>query len=139
MLIQKLQEQIEFLDDPLQLTSAKSFITRLDHMREELVDETEDTEKVIGSSLSVTAGLSVGYVVWLARSGILLSSMLSSLPAWRFIDPLPVLGGLQGRNDEEDGESLESMVQKDTIDDTDFTDITDFTDHLFRKGGSGDD
>ncbi|MDH3537175.1 MAG: hypothetical protein OER87_15640, partial [Gammaproteobacteria bacterium] len=74
------------------------------------------TEKVIGSSLTVTAGLSVGYVVWLARSGILLSSVLSSLPAWRFIDPLPVLGGMQGGSEGDDEESLESMVAEKALD-----------------------
>jgi hypothetical protein len=35
--------------------------------------------------------MSVGYVVWLFRGGLLLGSLLSSLPAWHVIDPLPVL------------------------------------------------
>jgi len=85
-------------------------------MREALVSETENTEKVIGSSLTVTAGFSVGYVVWLARSGVLLSSVLSSLPAWRFIDPLPVLSGLHSGKSDGDEESLESMVEDNEID-----------------------
>ncbi len=63
--------------------------------------------------MTVTAGLSVGYVIWIARSGVLLSTALSSLPAWRFIDPLPVLSqgkaGL-GLDFEEDDESLESII-----------------------------
>ena len=115
-LISRLTEQLDFFDDPLQLIGAESFITRLNDMREELISETENTEKVIGSSLSVTAGLSVGYVVWLARSGVLLSSVLSSLPAWRFIDPLPVLGGLQSSREGDDEESLESMVEEKEVD-----------------------
>ena len=60
----------------------------------------------------MTAGLSVGYVVWLARSGVLMSSVLSSLPAWSFIDPLPVLASLQNRQEDDDEESLESMVEE---------------------------
>ncbi|MDH3389511.1 MAG: hypothetical protein OEN02_16595, partial [Gammaproteobacteria bacterium] len=115
-LVIKLREQLDFFDDPLQLIGAESFITRLNDMRQELISETEGTEKVIGSSLTVTAGLSVGYVVWLARSGILLSSVLSSLPAWRFIDPLPVLGGMQGGSEGDDEESLESMVAEKALD-----------------------
>jgi hypothetical protein len=116
-LLIKLREQVEFFNDPLQLIGADSFITRLNDMRDELISETEDTEKVVGSSLTVTAGLSVGYVVWLARSGVLLSSVLSSLPAWRFIDPLPVLAGLQGGKGDDDEESLESMVEEKPVDD----------------------
>ncbi|MGB5327632.1 MAG: cadherin-like domain-containing protein, partial [Gammaproteobacteria bacterium] len=116
-LLIKLREQLEFFDDPMQLIGAESFITRLNDMREALVSETENTEKVIGSSLTVTAGFSVGYVVWLARSGVLLSSVLSSLPAWRFIDPLPVLAGLQGGKGDDDEESLESMVEEKPVDD----------------------
>jgi len=51
-----------------------------------------DLERVfVGSSVVVGSGLSVGYVVWLLRGGILMSSMLSALPAWQLIDPLPVL------------------------------------------------
>ncbi|MDH3859788.1 MAG: hypothetical protein OEV07_17470, partial [Gammaproteobacteria bacterium] len=115
-LLIKLREQVEFFNDPLQLIGADSFITRLNDMRDELISETEDTEKVVGSSLTVTAGLSVGYVVWLARSGVLLSSVLSSLPAWRFIDPLPVLAGLQAGKGDEEEESLESMVEEKQVD-----------------------
>ena len=64
---------------------------------------------VVGSSVAVSSGLSVGYVLWMIRGGVLLSSVLSSMPAWRFVDPLPVLGFV-GDEDEEDDESLESLV-----------------------------
>ena len=36
--------------------------------------------------------LSVGAVWWATRAAGLLASALSSLPAWRHFDPLPVLG-----------------------------------------------
>jgi hypothetical protein len=42
--------------------------------------------------------------------------VLSSLPAWRFIDPLPVLSGLHGAKVDDDEESLESMVEDNGID-----------------------
>jgi len=38
-----------------------------------------------------------------------MSSMLASLPAWRFVDPLPILGNLDG-SQEKDEESLQSIV-----------------------------
>ena len=37
------------------------------------------------------SSLTVGYVFWIARAGYLLSSILSSLPAWKEFDPLPIL------------------------------------------------
>lgn len=47
--------------------------------------------RLVGSSEAVGASFSLGYVMWLLRSGVLATSLLSSLPAWRFVDPLPVL------------------------------------------------
>jgi hypothetical protein len=45
----------------------------------------------VGATVSVVSAFSVGYVAWTLRSGYLLTSLLASLPAWRAIDPLPVL------------------------------------------------
>ena len=65
---------------------------------------------VLATSTTVTSSLSVGYILWLLRGGTLLASVMASLPAWRSIDPLPVLEGLTGDN-EGDTETLESMVE----------------------------
>ena len=111
--VARLREQFSELNDySLQLANTESFITKLNDLREQLVQEGKNTEKVVGGSLMVSAGFSVGYVVWLARSGILLSSVLTSMPAWRFIDLLPILGSLNFKDEEEDKESLESMVEE---------------------------
>ncbi|ASJ75347.1 cadherin-like domain-containing protein [Granulosicoccus antarcticus] len=67
---------------------------------------------LMGKSAGVTTGLSAGYLLWLIRGGTLMGSVLSSLPAWRFVDPLPVLDSLGGGVDNDD-ESLESMVNAD--------------------------
>jgi Nitrous oxidase accessory protein len=80
----------------------------------EAVQEIKDvrptlTSAIVGGTAAVSTGLSVGYVVWTLRSGILMTSLLSSLPAWRFIDPLPILSGKVSAEDEDD-ESLESLV-----------------------------
>ena len=83
---------------------------KLNDMREVMQLENENTEKIVGGSLTVSAGFSVGYVVWLARSGVIMSSVLSSMPAWRFVDPLPVLASLRMSENKDDEESLESIV-----------------------------
>ena len=118
VLISKLNQQLDFFDDPLQLVSQNSFSTKLNEMREEMITDSQGTEKIIGNSLSVTAGLSGGYVIWLVRSGVLLSSALSSLPTWRFIDPLPVLSGSWSDTSDEDDDSLESMVTEERDDES---------------------
>jgi hypothetical protein len=70
---------------------------------------------VIGSAAATSMGLTVGYVAWAFRGGLLLTSLLAQLPAWKTLDPLVVLENV----DEEDlrrrrqgGETLEAMIDK---------------------------
>ena len=46
---------------------------------------------VIGSTAAVSTSVSVGYVVWMLKGGSLITTVLSSIPAWQSFDPLPVL------------------------------------------------
>jgi len=80
-----------------------------DKQREEFESQISASRGVVGSAITATSGLSVGYILYLLRGGAIMSSMLSSLPAWRFVDPLPILGSLEGSLDS-DGESLQSIV-----------------------------
>ena len=66
--------------------------------------------KVLATSVTLTSSFSVGYILWLLRGGTLLASVMASLPAWRSIDPLPILDSLTP-GDEDDTETLESMVE----------------------------
>ena len=86
------------------------FQQQLDQLRDE-IGQLNLNKNTVAASLALSTGLSVGYVLWLIRGGVLLSSLLSSLPAWRLIDPLPVLGHL-GRRDDSDDESLEDMLEQ---------------------------
>jgi hypothetical protein len=57
--------------------------------------------------------LGLGYVIWSVRSGYLLASMLSALPAWRRFDPLPVLDfAAARRRSKEDKNSGGTLVEK---------------------------
>lgn len=94
------------------LLENSSFQQGLDTVRQSIIDQSTTEQIVIGSSVTVTTGVSIGYVLWLIRGSVLLSTVLSSLPAWRLIDPLPVLGGmLDSSNSEEDEESLETILE----------------------------
>jgi hypothetical protein len=85
----------------------------LDEARERAQEDMKIEARVAGSVFVVSTGLSVGYVLWLLRGGALIASLLSSLPAWRLVDPLPVLGSMGGRAGEEDDDSLEDLVADD--------------------------
>ena len=90
----------------------EGFQEELDKVQDEVSELAQIEATVVGSSAVVTTGLSVGYVVWLARGGLLIASLLSSMPAWRAIDPLPVLASFRDSDDEEDDESLDTLVSK---------------------------
>ncbi|TKB11846.1 cadherin-like domain-containing protein [Desulforhopalus sp. IMCC35007] len=85
----------------------------LENFREQTEQEASIEKTVVGSAIAASTGLSAGYVIWLLRSGALLSSILSSLPAWQLADPLAVLAGAKGNEDEED-DSIEAIIEKGT-------------------------
>jgi len=69
-----------------------------------LEDEPEPTrlELALKSAQLASLALSVGVVTWILRAGGLISSLLASLPAWRHMDPLPILA--RDKDEEEDEE-----------------------------------
>ena len=100
-----------------------TFLARQSPMSKEMdIVEKEMTSEAklkiaAGSATVVSFGASAAYFIWLLRGGSLLSSLLSILPAWKSIDPLPVLEASKARNAERPGcdsdlESLESLVDK---------------------------
>ncbi|MGH8697607.1 MAG: hypothetical protein ACREVS_14085, partial [Burkholderiales bacterium] len=86
------------------------FRQELDKLRETVQADAVVETRVAASVFVASTGLSVGYVLWLLRGGALLASLLSSLPAWRLVDPLPVLGRVGGGEDDSDDESLQELV-----------------------------
>lgn len=93
------------------LAADPAFLEELDLARQDLEDVAALNLVFAGSTVAVSTGLSVGYVVWLARGGVLLASMLSSMPAWRLVDPLPILASLASEDDRGDGESLATLLE----------------------------
>ena len=89
-----------------------NMVNSLDDVKKEMAGEIVFNKTVLGSAIAVSTGLSVGYVIWLIRGGMLLSSLLSSIPAWQILDPLPVLAGRKGEDDLDDDESLASIIDR---------------------------
>ena len=106
------------LSDPLLLVNSSGFMNGLDEVEKDFQKQMSLDQMVVGSGIAMSTGLSIGYVTWLIRSGVLLSSVLTSLPAWRFVDPLPILSKMDGADlYEDDEDSLEELVQKETSQD----------------------
>jgi predicted outer membrane repeat protein len=73
-----------------------------ERIREELDQGAQADGQVVAGSLVLSTSFSVGYVLWLARGGVLLASMASSIPAWAAVDPLPVLSRFKSRQGEDE-------------------------------------
>jgi len=99
----------------LPLAQSNELHTELAKVENDLAESFKSDTIIAGSAVAVTSGLSVGYVIWLIRSGLIMTSLLAQVPAWQDIDPLTVLDSRGGQD--EDGESLQSLV--DTTDDND--------------------
>jgi len=79
-----------------------AMLEQLDRIREEIRKDLNLEHTVAITAAGATFGVSVIYVLWLIRGGVLMGSYLSALPAWQVLDPLPVLERLKNPADEED-------------------------------------
>ena len=84
----------------------------LDNLRERMNNDAFLPTIVVGSVASMASAFTVGYVTWLIRGGQILVGVLARMPAWKLIDPLPILAALDRDDDESDDDSLASMVDK---------------------------
>jgi len=64
---------------------------KLDSMERDLASQGNIGHYAVGAATVASAALSAGYALWAMRGSMLLGSLLSSLPTWTMIDPLPVL------------------------------------------------
>jgi VCBS repeat-containing protein len=105
---EQLAQSLRFRGEDLSFLVKDEYIAQVESIDEELQFEAPVPEWAIGSAVVTTTSLSVGYIVWMVRGGYILASVLSTMPVWQNIDPLPVLDALDSVDD--DGESLESMI-----------------------------
>ena len=86
----------------------------LDALQDQFDNHTGFHRLTAGTATTVVAVTAAGYTMWTLRAGYLVASFMSSLPAWRVFDPLPILTASSavkrrsGRNDEPQDE-VESM------------------------------
>jgi VCBS repeat-containing protein len=99
-------DSLRFDGEDLSYLVGTEFIQELEQVEDEFDFDGAIPEWATGSVVTTSASISVGYIMWMLRGGYVLASVMSTLPVWQHIDPLPVLAAL----DDEDDESLESMI-----------------------------
>ena len=101
-------------DSIVQVLAQAGLWTELDQF-EKSVARTEAaeinlTDLVVGTTSVAGTSLTLGYVIWLLRSGSILVSLVSSLPAWTMMDPLPVLEDALAASGDDEDDSLQSLL-----------------------------
>jgi hypothetical protein len=91
--------------------SDESFKKGIERVRDEVMQTSSLDRGAVASTIGVSASFTIGYVLWLVRGGVLISSRIASLPAWRMVDPLPVLNSLKSRDEENNDKSLQELVE----------------------------
>ena len=66
----------------------------------------------VGTVGSLASSFTVGYVVWMLRGGVLLSSLMAQMPAWKFIDPIVILANYDRDDDADDDDSIQAIVER---------------------------
>ncbi|MDH3719819.1 MAG: cadherin-like domain-containing protein, partial [Planctomycetota bacterium] len=108
-------EIITKLNQQITLFGAYEFFEQLDSLEDLMNSQTVMANVTAGSAGVISLGLSAGYAFVTIRAGTLVTSLLTSMPAWRVVDPLPVLAYLNDEDDDdldaaEKNETLESIV-----------------------------
>jgi hypothetical protein len=75
--------------------SGSGLVEQMDRLRHDMAESQQVAGVSLASTALVSTGLSVGYVVWLVRGGVLMTSLMSAVPAWAGMDPLPVLAEMR--------------------------------------------
>jgi hypothetical protein len=86
---------------------SSTFSNQLDELRGTLQEKLDLDRTITVSVAGVSLGLSLLYVAWLVRGGVLVGSYLSALPAWRVLDPLPVLSRVEEDAEQDDDEAFD--------------------------------
>lgn len=76
---------------PALVTAAGALAAKLDIMGRQLVAADAAQNATIRTVSQVALAMTAGYVLWSLRGVSLLASLITALPLWRSLDPLPIL------------------------------------------------
>lgn len=107
----RFRDSLRFDGEDLSYLVSTEFIQELEQVEDDFEFDGAVPEWATGTAVATTASISVGYIMWMLRGGYVLASVLSTMPVWQNIDPLPVLAALEAADDDDD-DSLESMIDR---------------------------
>jgi len=85
----------------------------LDKVNEEIMENISSATGNITAAASLTGLATAFYVLWMARGGMLVASVVSSMPAWQSFDPLPILQYSADQVDSDaDDDTIESLLDR---------------------------
>lgn len=87
------------------------FWQALDQNRRQLEAEASLPQFLLGSTAAIASSVTVSYLIWLIKGGQVLAAVMANLPAWRLIDPLPILNSIID-DDDGDDDSLQKMINE---------------------------
>ena len=99
-----------------QVTNTGLLWESLDQMQQENSSTHILGRLFVGFAALLFAAVSYFYVLWTVWSGYLASSVLSLMPGWRFIDPLPILDQADGPLIDDDTETLATIANNESPD-----------------------
>jgi hypothetical protein len=84
---------------------------QLNQLEDQIDEATRNFQFDLNMVITTTAmATTAGYILWTLRGGFLMATLLSSLPSWKFIDPLPILE-MSTVKEQDSGESLSSILE----------------------------
>ncbi|MCA9035588.1 MAG: hypothetical protein KDA91_10680, partial [Planctomycetaceae bacterium] len=90
----------------MKLTTYSTSVSQ--QLEKDLSSDSAFVGAISGTVQVVASGLSVGYVIWALRGGMVLTGLLAQMPTWRLIDPLMVF---ENSETEDDNDSLQSIIR----------------------------
>lgn len=83
------------------------------HINEEVLENISSATGNIVAAASLTGLATAVYVLWMARGGMLVASVVSAMPAWQSFDPLPILQYTADNMDPDaEDDSIESLLDR---------------------------
>ncbi len=92
------------------------FWKKLNEFRDGLNQNDVALKLTVGGVAIASLAVTAGYAVWMIKGGYLMAGIMSQLPAWRFMDPLPIYDAAAGGHwKDEDGDELASMRENASV------------------------
>jgi hypothetical protein len=81
-------------------------------MRDDVESSSQSHQLLAGTVTLGSAVLTAGYIAWSLRGAQLVTTFLSTLPAWSNLDPLPLVSDGRRIARDGDGESLQDIAAR---------------------------